>query len=165
MAHPINEKILKNSITKIIIIPEEKTLKAFMAIKFHEGEKTKKIIDDITNALAKVDIHTYLLVRDVEQYGKVEIDEANIMPTYAFPGIKSSDIMLIEFSEKGVGLGIGAGFAYANGVPIYIIAKTGSDISVTMNSLAEKVIFYDKPDELTDKFGQLISNNQLKTKN
>lgn len=71
----------------------------------------------------------------------LNIDEAKIMPNYAFPGIESSDIMIIEFSEKGVGLGIGAGYAYANGVPIYLIAKTGSDISVTMNSLAEKVIF------------------------
>lgn len=140
-------------------------MKAFMAIKFHEGDKTKQIIDNITDALAKVDIHTYLLVRDVEQYGKVEIDEANIMPKYAFPGIESSDIMLIEFSEKGVGLGIGAGYAYAKGVPIYIIAKTGSDISVTMNSLAEKVIFYDQPCELADKFGELISKKQLKTRN
>ena len=139
-------------------------MKAFMSMKFHEGDVTKKLIDDITEALKKVNIENYMLVRDVEKYGEVEVDKKDFMQKYAFPAISNSELMIIEFSEKGVGLGIGAGYAYASQVPIYIIAKTGSDISSTMNSLSQEVIFYDNPGELTQKFNELIQSGKLKTK-
>lgn len=127
--------------------------KAFMSIKYHEGEDDKKKIDDITKALTEADIENIVLVRDVEKYGAVKLPKnAKLMPNYAFPAMRQCDMLIVEFSEKGVGLGIGAGYAYAIGLPIYIIAKTGSDISLTMQNLAKKVIFYDEPKELTKKF-------------
>lgn len=127
--------------------------KAFMSIKYHEGEDDKKKIDDITKALTEADIENIVLVRDVEKYGAVKLPKnAKLMPNYAFPAMRQCDMLIVEFSEKGVGLGIGAGYAYAIGLPIYIIAKTGSNISLTMQSLAKKVIFYDEPKELTKKF-------------
>ena len=78
------------------------------------------------------------------------------MPDYASPAMKKCDMLIVEFSEKGVGLGIGAGYAYAIGLPIYVIAKTGSDISLTISNLAKEVIFYDDPSELTEKFRGLV---------
>lgn len=127
--------------------------KAFMSLKFHDGEEDKKKIDDLTNALLKAGIQNVVMARDVEKYGKANLPEgAKLMPDYAFPAMKECDMLIVEFSEKGVGLGIGAGYAYAIGLPIYVIAKTGSDISLTMSNLAKKVIFYDKPENLTEEF-------------
>jgi hypothetical protein len=127
--------------------------KAFMSLKFHDGEEDKKKIDDLTNALLKAGIQNVVMARDVEKYGKANLPEgAKLMPDYAFPAMKECDMLIVEFSEKGVGLGIGAGYAYAIGLPIYVIAKTGSDISLTMSNLAKKVIFYDKPEDLTEEF-------------
>ncbi|MBR5046272.1 hypothetical protein IKX73_01435 [Candidatus Saccharibacteria bacterium] len=37
----------------------------------------------------------------------------------------------------------------------FVIAKTGSDISKTISDLATKVIFYDKPEDLTEPFCQI----------
>lgn len=127
--------------------------KAFMSLKFHDGEEDKKKIDDLTNALLKAGIQNVVMARDVEKYGRAKLPEgAKLMPDYAFPAMKECDMLIVEFSEKGVGLGIGAGYAYAIGLPIYVIAKTGSDISLTMSNLARKVIFYDKPEDLTEEF-------------
>ena len=81
------------------------------------------------------------------------------MPNYAFPTMKKCDMLIVEFSEKGVDLGIGAGYAYAIGLPIYVIAKTGSDISLTMKNLAKEIIFFDNINELTEKFKELIPND------
>lgn len=132
--------------------------KAFMSLKFHDGEEDKNKIEELTNALLKADIENVVMARDVEKYGKAELPEgAKLMPDYAFPAMKQCDMLIVEFSEKGVGLGIGAGYAYAIGLPIYVIAKTGSDISLTMKNLAKDVIFYDNPAELTEKFKKLAN--------
>lgn len=133
--------------------------KAFMSLKFHDGDEDKKKIDDLTNALLEAGIQNVVMARDVEKYGKAEIPEGTkLMTDYAFPAMKQCDMLIVEFSEKGVGLGIGAGYAYAIGLPIYVIAKKGSDISLTMSNLAKEVIFYEKAEELTEKFRRVLSN-------
>lgn len=134
--------------------------KAFMSLKFHDGEEDKKKIDELTEALLRAGIENVVMARDVEKYGKAELPKgAKLMIDYAFPAMKECDMLIVEFSEKGVGLGIGAGYAYAIGLPIYVIAKNGSDVSLTMNNLAEEVIFYDKPEELTKEFRRIIDGN------
>lgn len=133
--------------------------KAFMSLKFHDGEEDKKKIEALTEALLAADIQNVVMARDVEKYGQATLPEGTkLMPDFAFPAMKQCDMLIVEFSEKGVGLGIGAGYAYAIGLPIYVIAKKGSDISLTMSNLAEKVIFYDKPSELTEKFKEIMKN-------
>ncbi len=132
--------------------------KAFMSLKFHDGKEDKKKIDDLTNALLEAEIQNVVMARDVEKYGEAVLPEgAKLMPDYAFPAMKQCDMLIVEFSEKGVGLGIGAGYAYAIGLPIYVIAKTGSDISLTMQNLAKEVIFYDNEIELTEKFKKIVN--------
>lgn len=134
--------------------------KAFMSLKFHDGEEDKKKIDDLTNALLLAGIENVVMARDVEKYGKAVLPEGTkLMPNYAFPTMKKCDMLIVEFSEKGVGLGISAGYAYAIGLPIYVIAKTGSDISLTMKNLAKEIIFFDNINELTEKFKELIPND------
>lgn len=131
--------------------------KAFMSLKFHDGEEDKKKIDDLTNALLEAGIQNVVMARDVEKYGQAILPKnSKLMIDYAFPAMRQCDMLIVEFSEKGVGLGIGAGYAYAIGLPIYVIAKTGSDISLTMSNLAKEVIFYDSVNELTEKFKNII---------
>ena len=81
-----------------------KRLSAFLAIKYYPGEKSKQEIENISNALSNVDINTFIVVRDVEKYGEVNLGEENIMQKYSFPNIEKADFVIIEFSEKGVGL-------------------------------------------------------------
>ena len=143
---------------------ENTGLKAFLSLKFYDGNVSKKLVDDITEALAKLNIHTFVCVRDIEKYGKVKgLDMDHFLPKYAFPEMETSDIMIIEYSEAEAELGIGADHAYCHGVPLYLIEKRGSKISTTINSVAEKVIFYDQVSDITKEFQKLINNNELKT--
>lgn len=131
--------------------------KAFMSLKFYEGDVTKRKIDEITEALRKAEIENFVMIRHVEKYGEAEITSKDIMPKYAFPAMDTCDMLIVEFSEKGVGLGIGAGYAFAKNIPIYVIAKTGSDISSTLQEISKEIIFYDYPEELTKKFIDILS--------
>ena len=133
--------------------------KAFMSLKFHDGEEDKKKIEDLTKALLAAEIENVVMARDVEKYGKANLPKGSkLMLDYAFPAMKQCDMLIVEFSEKGVGLGIGAGYAFAIGLPIYVIAKRGSDISLTMSNLAKEVIFYDSMEDITANFRRILNN-------
>ncbi len=138
-------------------------INAFMSLKFHDGEEDKQKIESLTKALKKAGIKNTVMARDVEKYGKASLPKGKkLMIDYAFPAMKNSDMIIIEFSEKGVGLGIGAGYCYANNVPIYVIAKTGSDISLTMQNLAKEVVFYNSYEDISSAFKRIAKEYQNK---
>jgi len=136
--------------------------RAFMSIKFYEGEKTKKVIDELTETLRRAGIENFVMIRDVEKWGEISLPSDALMPEYAFEEMEKSDMLIIEFSEKGVGLGIGAGYAYGKHIPIYIIAKKGSDISTTIRGLAKEVIFYEEPEDIIDSFKKIFERQKMK---
>ena len=116
-------------------------LHSFFALKFHDGDEDLAKVEAIEKALNKAGIEITLMARDVEECGNATIPEGKtLMKDYAFPAMKQCDCNIIEFSEKGVGLGMNGGFCYAVGKPIYVIAKTNSDISTTMANIATEVI-------------------------
>ena len=65
-----------------------------------------------------------------------------------FEVIDNVDLVIVELSEKGVGIGIEAGYAHAKNIPIVVIAKEGSDISDTLRGIAKRIIFYTDTQEL-----------------
>ena len=132
-------------------------LHSFLALKFHDGDEDRAKVEAIEAALNKAGIEITLMARDVEKWGEAVIPEGKtLMRDYAFPAMRQCDCIIIEFSEKGVGLGMNAGFCYAIGKPIYVIAKTGSDVSTTMANVAEEVIFYEKPEDLIEPFKKIV---------
>ena len=134
-------------------------LHSFFALKFHEGDEDRKKVEAIESALNKAGIEITLMARDVEEWGNAYIPEGKtLMKDYAFPAMKQCDCNIIEFTEKGVGIGMNGGFCYAVGKPIYVIAKTNSDISTTMANIATEVIFYDKPEDLVEPFTRIVKD-------
>lgn len=135
------------------------TLHSFFALKFHEGDEDRAKVEAIEAALNKAGIEITLMARDVEKWGEAYIPEGKaLMRDYAFPAMMQCDCNIIEFSEKGVGLGMNGGFCYASHKPIYVIAKTNSDISTTMANIATEIIFYDKPEDLVQPFTRIVKN-------
>jgi MAF protein len=144
-----------------VILRERKpgAIHSFFALKFHDGDEDRAKVEAIESALNKAGITITVMARDVEKWGQAEIPEGKtLMKDYAFPAMQQCDCNIIEFSEKGVGLGMNGGFCYAAGKPIYIIAKKGSEISTTMANIATEVIFYNKPDDLIKPFTKIAKN-------
>lgn len=128
--------------------------KAYLAVKFYEDCRNRKLIEQISESLHKAGFESLVLIRDFEKWGKVKFPPKKLMKL-AFAQIDKSDLVVIEFSEKGIGLGIEAGYAYSKNIPIIVIAKKDSDISTTLRGVAKKIIFYDDPKELIQKFKSL----------
>ena len=125
-------------------------MKAYLAIKYHEDNKNKELIKNIIKILSEKDIDVTVMCRDYEKWGEVKFEPSELMKL-TFECINKSDFLLVEFSEKGVGLGIEAGYAYSKGIPIIVIAKIGSDISNTLKGISKEIIFYADLEDLKRK--------------
>ncbi len=120
----------------------------YLAIKYHADRANRAKTEAISRALAQKDIETVCVARDVEQWGAVELAPDELM-RQAFAAIDGADALLVDLTEKGVGLGIEAGYAYARGIPIVTVAETGADVSTTLRGISQCVLLYQTIDDLT----------------
>jgi nucleoside 2-deoxyribosyltransferase len=125
-------------------------LDAFLGIKFHPDNRNQQLIEKIVDTLKTRSIYAKVFVKDIEDYGKHKIKSSQIMPITLLE-IKKADIFIAECTEKGVGVGIEAGIAYASGLPVYVIAKKGSRVSDNMKRIAKQIIFYKDTKEISEK--------------
>ncbi len=121
--------------------------KVCLAIKYREDLSNRQLIEDISGSLSNMDFKVTVIARDFEKWGKFQFTAEKLMDL-TFQNIESADALIVEFSEKGVGLGIEAGYAYSKGVPIIVLAKKGSHISNTLSGIATEVLFYTNPKKL-----------------
>lgn len=125
-------------------------MRAYIAIKYHEDFRNKHIVDKIASILEGNGYKTSCIVRDISKENINEYNSSELMRR-TFEKIDGCDIMIIDLSEKGVGIGIEAGYAYAKGIPLITIAKTGSDISETLEGISKGIYFYDDIENLQIK--------------
>ena len=113
------------------------------------------MIDGISRILEQNGCDTVCIARDVEQWGQVHLAPEELMQR-SFEALDGSDIVIVDLTEKGVGIGIEAGYAWAKRIPIITIARSGSDISATLQGVSRAVVWYDSYDELTALFAQIL---------
>ena len=126
-------------------------MKACIAIKYHADQSNREHIEGISAVLGRQGFETACITRDLEKWGEVQFDPGTLMQR-TFAEIDTSDVVIVDLTEKGVGVGIEAGYAYAKHIPIMTIARTGSDISETLRGISQKILLYDRYDDLAQLF-------------
>ena len=129
-------------------------MRAYLGIKYYSDNRNQAVIEAISDVLAGCGMTTYCVARDLEKWGEVQLEVGELMHR-TFAVVERCDLVVIELSEKGVGLGIEAGYAYAKGIPVMTVARRGSDVSETLRGVSSDVIFYDNPSDLTPFFAGL----------
>lgn len=129
-------------------------MRVFISIKYHADHRNQDVIQRISCTLEKQGITTRCIIRDVEHWGTSSYNAHDLM-RITFEEIDQSDIVIVDLTEKGVGVGIEAGYAYAKNKPIITIAKDGSEISETLKGISSKIITYVGVDEIDQLFAQI----------
>lgn len=129
-------------------------MRAYIAIKFHADHRNRQTIEQISSVLERHGIEAFCFARDVEKWGQVRLTPKQLMAR-SFAEIDASDLLIVDLTEKGVGIGIEAGYAFAGGLPIVTIARTGADISETLRGISRCVVCYDDPEDLARFFSEL----------
>ncbi len=124
-------------------------MKAFFAIKYYEDMRNRNLIEKICSVFENKNIDIFAFARNVQNYGPCNFSGKEVM-NIAFKKIKSSDIFIIDASEMSIGIGVEAGVAYSNNIPIYLIARKGVYVSESIKGISEKQFFYSLPDELSN---------------
>lgn len=119
----------------------------YLAIKYYPNGENRALIEQLCGLLETAGHGVTCVVRDVEAWGANEFSPSELMHR-SFQALEMADFVLLEFSEKGVGLGIEAGYAHAQGIPVVVVARQGSDISTTLQGIAQQVYFYQEPSEI-----------------
>lgn len=137
-------------------------MRAYISIKYCADNSNRNCIEKIASALEQNGFETVCVTRDVEKWGQIELSPEELMQR-TFTEIDLSHLIVIDLTEKGVGLGIEAGYAYAKGIPIAVIAKKGSDISATLQGISQQLFLYDEFDDLIRFFkDSILFGNQMK---
>ena len=123
---------------------------AYFGIKYHEDQSNRELIKAIATVLEKAGIETRCIARDVEKWGKVQFTPNELM-RITFDEIDKSDFVILDMSEKGVGLGIEAGYAAAMKKPLFVLIKEGKILSTTMQGITDFVVFYDRLEDIGEK--------------
>ena len=126
-------------------------MKVYFGIKYHPDNRNRETIEKVSDVLARCDLKLLCITRDVERWGAVRLAPEELMEK-TFETIDGCAVVVIELSEKGVGLGIEAGYAYAKGIPVVTIAKRGAEISETLWGISKEVFFYDEYGDLEPLF-------------
>lgn len=121
--------------------------KAYFGIKFYEDHSNRAEIESITAVLNNAGIQTVCIASDVEKWGTVKLSLQELMEI-TFAEIDQADMVILEMSEKGVGLGIEAGYTVAKKKPLIVLIKEGCELSGTMEGIADEIIFYDETENI-----------------
>ena len=130
-------------------------MKVYFGIKYHPDNRNREVIEGVSEVLAGCNVTTLCVARDLENWGAVRLEPRDLMRK-TFEMIDGCDVVVIELSEKGVGLGVEAGYAYAQKIPVVAIAKRGSDVSETLRGVSKEVVFYSNYDGLEPFFVNLF---------
>jgi hypothetical protein len=122
-------------------------MKLFLSIKYHPNQSNRERIEQILAALEKNGNQATCIVRDIEAWGTIHYDPRELMQI-TFREIRGSQRVVIDLTEKGVGVGIEAGYATARGIEVITIAQAGCEVSTTLAGISNRVLYYDHPDEL-----------------
>ena len=92
--------------------------------------------------------------------GAVQLASRELM-SKTFEVIWACQLVVIDLTEKGGGVGIEAGYAYAQRIPVITIARAGADISNTLQGISRETYLYRSVDDLKDFFSSLrLSDEQ-----
>lgn len=123
------------------------TKQAYIGIKYYEDNRNQPEITQLSRQLEQSGYKTVCIARDVEKWGAVHLPPPELMQ-HTFTEIDRADLIVMEMSEKGVGLGIEAGYAYAKGKYLLIVLKNERELSSTMAGIASKIIRYQSLEQL-----------------
>ena len=100
------------------------------------------MIEEFERCFSKHGFKSFCVVRDMELWGEASFSAKEIMQE-TFAKIDSSDLVVLDVSEKGVGLGIEAGYAKAKGKELIVTVRKGMEVSTTISGTADRVIVYE----------------------
>ncbi len=133
---------------------ESVQMKIYITARF-KGDENKADIERLCQAVRGAGIQDFCFVRDVENYQKTFDNPADLWER-SLVEIKNCDALLIDVSDApSGGRVVEAGIAYALGLPVFVIARTGVPYKEVFKGISATVIIYDEYSDITERLTKL----------
>jgi len=154
-----------NVVGNIMTVPRNdifKIMKAYISVSFNKRKLVDKEITAIVDTLNEFKISSFVFV---DNY-KFDLTQERQMMQQAMADIDNCDILLAETSDKGIGIGIEAGYAKAKQKTVIYLRQKDKEHSTTVSGISDFQIFYidttDLKNQLADTVDK-IKNTTLST--
>jgi len=123
-------------------------MKAYISISYNKRLELIDELQSIIETLKGVHIHPFVLVDNF----KFSSEQEKEMMQQAMLSIDNCDLMIVETSDKAIGIGIEVGYAKAKGKPVIFTRNRNAEHSTTVAGISDSQIIYD---DVKDLKGQL----------
>ncbi|HNT55663.1 MAG TPA: hypothetical protein PKG95_13170 [Anaerolineaceae bacterium] len=120
----------------------------FLSIKYYPDQRNRTWIEALTQALAGHDLQVRCVMQEIENWGMISLSPRELMQQ-TFCLLENCELVMVILSEKGVGLGIEAGYAHAKNIPVLAAIPQEADFSNTLCGISRWSIRYNGLDDLT----------------
>lgn len=128
--------------------------KLYLAIKYHPDHANRPLVEALCMAFERCGWQIVVVARDLEGWGAQTFSPQALMAR-SFRLIDACAGLVVEISEKGVGVGIEAGYAHARGLPILTLLGPQADLPETLKGISGRVVRYTPADLQGDVSGWL----------
>ncbi|WP_041893151.1 hypothetical protein [Myroides profundi] len=129
----------------------------YISCSFSMQKELKEVIDTIKKAVEAVDYTPFVFI---EQY-TFDITQEKEMMIQALKDIDQSCCLFAETTDKGIGIGIEAGYAKAQGRPIVYLRQADASHSTTMSGMADYHILYHNTEDLGRQVKKVLPQIQV----
>ncbi|MCA4805516.1 hypothetical protein [Myroides odoratimimus] len=129
----------------------------YISCSFSMQKELKEVIDTIKKAGEAVDYTPFVFI---EQY-TFDITQEKEMMIQALKDIDQSCCLFAETTDKGIGIGIEAGYAKAQGKPIVYLRQADASHSTTMSGMADYHILYHNTEDLGRQVKKVLPQIQV----
>lgn len=119
----------------------------YLAAKFHPDGSNRAHVEALLSVISAAGGDPVSIVNDVERWGKVKMRPTELMAR-SLAAIDQSRLLVVDLSEKGIGVGIECGYAHARDIPIVVTLPFEADLSGTLEGIATVVVRYRRVTDL-----------------
>ena len=119
-------------------------MKAYISISYNERGSMNDVISGIKETLLGKRIEPFVFVDEF----KFNSEQEKEMMQQAMRSIGSSDLLIAEVSDKGIGIGIEVGYAKAKGKLVIYLRNKNAEHSTTVSGISDFSVVYDDVPEL-----------------
>jgi 2'-deoxynucleoside 5'-phosphate N-hydrolase len=116
-------------------------MKVFISVKYHEDFANQGRVQMLCELARNHKMDPVCLQEMAADNGNAVLSPDELM-RHTFLELRDSKLVIVDLTEKGVGVGIEAGYARARGIPVVVIAASGTEISESLVGIAERVFYY-----------------------
>ena len=131
-------------------------MKIYITASF-KGSDNRKYIEEICSVIKESGFEVFCFVRDVKNDQKAFRNAHELMQR-SKKEIEGCNVLLIDYDGPGHGRMIELGIAYALNKKIVLIAKKGTVVKETVSGVTDRIIEYEKLEDIIKPLSKLISS-------